>query len=276
MATRIVGVTVETQRVEIRAFARFSDVECVDDPTDCCEDPVGDTIATPCCEDNAPASLNMVATGPIGDEGAECEFEIVLTVDRANPVAWSGQQDTECASLFAKVWCVVVDAVTYWTIAGEWRSPNGELHRFEQALELDGQFLVADIETDDGTLAIVIDWPCGTGETVVTSCGVIPVDAYAHITNGSGCACLVGTYPVRWNGSAYALVTPTTVCGGPLNIGVACGSGTWVGSVGCATGGTPTAPTSTSTSPFSLTWTGLTPGVTCCTGTINLVIDTTP
>jgi hypothetical protein len=281
MATRIVGITQESQRVEIRAFMRRYDPVCETNSSDCCVEATGTTVTTPCCPETAPAELAITAIGPIGTDGTECEFDFTLTVDQEQPTAWSGQQNGECASLYAKVWCVVVDEITYWTIAGEWRTPGGDLHRFETELAVDVDTLIADVPVDGGgTLSIAVEWPCAPPPST-DCCPDTSMALHFVATAETGdCECAIGNEFTLDYDSGYGGWqtggSPITVCDYTLDFAIQCtGDGVYTSSIG----GNAATFTVTDCDPFTATIVGTVttvPPDLLCTGTITWTVTQVP
>ena len=119
----------------------------------------------------------------------------------------------------------------------------------------------------------------GGTANIVTSCcpGGLPRTLYAHIANGTGCACLDGvTVTLTWNGSLWTS-GDVTVCGGTTVFYFTCGGGDCTGFLFYATGYcqiTVAGPHTCNCATPSFEFTNSVS--VCCTGGIATTVNATP
>lgn len=124
----------------------------------------------------------------------------------------------------------------------------------------------------------------GSGSGGVSTCGCtgVPATLYAHVTDAGGCSCLAGTYALVYNAGGAWIDVTSSACSHLISIALTCTGAAWALNIGCPAGGTPAASASFTCPPaFSVTFAGVVPdqisGPTgCCTGTVNVVVNTSP
>lgn len=160
--------------VSVNAYGQVSAGWCKTD-VDCCDGSGGTTQDSQCCpEGDTPASsVNAVVTGPVGEDGATVNFELVL--DRLiggvdGSLEWAGtasSEEDDAVTLYLRIYCFAGgdSGVSGWWAVGSIVNGDGETVRFRIPLEDDGVDLVG---TTSGGVVVSVERPCS--QTVVTEC----------------------------------------------------------------------------------------------------------
>ncbi|HEY1189191.1 MAG TPA: hypothetical protein VGE74_16175 [Gemmata sp.] len=180
MARMVVGLTLQKQRVLIRAPGRVEEAACADAPEDCCPDGDPGGAGGDCCPEGAAASLPFVVESPVAILGDMARFEGALVPDPGGAM-WYLEEPVEGSSGLGAT-ATTLNSLLLYCEGGEWwieiaiTDIASVTRRALQRLSDTGDSLGAIFDLPGalpGGTAVVIEHPC-PGETRVDCVDLFP------------------------------------------------------------------------------------------------------